>query len=130
MSSSWPWHSFGTFRFKHTEAPVLGTDRGWILTPTLARSRPLGSARDDIAVLSVGSMTREYEAIFEYDRFNTLRALINTAGVFTDNDRPSPGQQQAFLVNVEPLDRTISVKGCDVDGSHLRVRAKLSFVSQ
>lgn len=129
VASSWPFFSFGALRFRSTERPLPGTDKGWQYSPTLARSRPLGSTRDDIVVLAVGSQTREFEALFDPDRFSSLRSLINTAGVFTDNDRPSPGQQQAFLVNVEALDRDLQSRRCDVVGAHSRIRAKVSLIS-
>jgi hypothetical protein len=131
MATSYPFASFGTFKFKRSEFAIMGSDRGWVLTPTLARSRPLGSTADDIVTLAVGSMNRDYECNMEFDRFNSLRALINTTGVFTDFDRPSPVQQQAFLLNVEPLDRTVSSQKCDtVSGSHQRIRCKVTLVSQ
>lgn len=127
---AYPWASFGSFLFKQSESPLMGTDKGWVLKPTLARSRPLGSSKDDIVTLAIGSMERDYECLMEVDRFNALRALINTTSVFTDFDRPLPGQQNAFLINVEPLDRSLFSRACDTNGSHQRIRCKVSLVSQ
>lgn len=129
-----PWPSFGGFRFLGVnERPIFRTDRGWNISITTSRQRPLGTATDSIVTLAIGSASRSFELYLTPARFATLQALVNTTALFTDWDRPDPDSRQAFLASVMQLDRT-PVKVCDSNGNPTRfpnrVRARVELISQ
>jgi len=125
----YPWPSFGSFLFEEGEAPIFGTDIGWGRSLKLSQESPLGSATDSIVALAVGSAMREFECLLPPSRFTQLEALLNTAALFTDWERPAPDSRSAYLRAVEPINRTVVVN-CP-DGSTLRrVRTRVSLVSQ
>lgn len=101
----YPWPSFGSFVFTRSESALWGTDIGWILSPSIAQTRPLGSNVDHIVATAIGSRTRQFEVNLEPDRQAQLEALINTTAIFTDWERPSPDSRRAFLASVTPVDK-------------------------
>ena len=103
----YPWPSFGSFLFKKEETAHWETDAGWVLAPTFAQARPIGSTTDNILAISIGSAVRTFEVNLTYARFNELLGRLNTTAVFTDWDRPLPTSRSAFLQEVTPLERLI-----------------------
>lgn len=104
----YPWASFGGFIFTREEHSIWGTDAGWFLSPSYARSRPLGSNYDVIAALSIGSAERSFEIILSAARLQALVTFTNTKQLFTDWGRPIPDSRQAFISEVVPLEELVS----------------------
>lgn len=125
---AYPWAGFGSFLFQSTEHPLDDTDTGWNRTPSVAQSRPLGSATDNIVALAVGSSARSFESHFAPDRFATLQALVNTTGLFVGWDRPTPDSQSAYLQRVTRLS-TVGVL-CEDGTTRKRIRTLVELVSQ
>ena len=94
---------FGGFTFTAEESPAPGADSGWLAELKLDRNSPLGSARDSIVTLAVGSATRALELYLTLARYAALRALVNTVAIFTDWEA-APDSRSAFLAGVNPVD--------------------------
>ncbi len=129
---SYPFAGFGTVLFTREEMPLPGTDVGWVRSPTYSRVRPLGSARDSILTLAIGSAERSWELYLAPARLAALEALLNSTATLVDWDRPVPDQRSAFLTGVEPQE--FVAVACRDDGSSpgtaRRIRTKLTWVSQ
>lgn len=125
---AYPFAGFGGFVFKREEHIIYGTDVGWVTSPSYDRKRTLGSARDVVTALSIGSAEREFEIYLSEERFNALHSLINTTSLFTDWKRPVPDSRQAFLAEVTVQEEAFSVSRSD--GLFIRkVRVKVSLIS-
>ena len=125
---AYPWAGFGSFLFQRSEQPLHDTDTGWDRNPSVARSRPLGSATDSIVTLAVGSSVRSFECHLAPTRFATLQALVNTAATFVDWDRPTPGSQSAFLQRISRMS-TLGVL-CEDGATRKRIRTLVELISQ
>lgn len=124
-----PWPSFGSFQFKKTETAHWETDSGWALAPTYSQTRPIGSNKDHIIAVAIGSATRSFEVNLEQDRFNILQGMLNTVAEFTDWTRPIPSSRQAFLTEVVPVEQLVHL--APEGGSFNReLRVRISLVSQ
>jgi hypothetical protein len=130
----YPWPSFGTFQFKRTETAHFETDAGWVLAPTYAQQRPIGSTVDNIIAISIGSASRTFECNLEQSRLNELQSRLNTQATFTDWVRPLPNSRPAFLTEVTPLERFIHVsKSTDpaINGTfQIEYRVRVTLISQ
>lgn len=125
---AYPWAGFSNLLFERGEEPIRGTDSDWVVNPSYARSRPLGSAVDSILTTAIGSATRTLQAYFSPDRLALLEALQNTLGVFTDWERPTPDTRNAVLLRVIPISRETMV--CPDGSTNLRIRTQLELASQ
>jgi hypothetical protein len=127
---AYPWAGFGTFQFSRDEQPIFGSDTGWARPqPSYSQSRPLGSATDSIVTLAMGSAVRSYEVYLTPTRFTALEALVNTRGLHTDWNRPTPDSRQAFLASLIPQDQNVMVV-CDDGVTRRRIRAVVELISQ
>jgi hypothetical protein len=97
---AYPFAGFGSIFFADDERPLETSDSNWINEPSYARSRALGSAKDNIRTLAIGSAERSFEILMTASRYAAARALINTTATFTDWDRPTPDSRSAKLANV------------------------------
>lgn len=123
-----PWAGFGGMQFNKEEHAIWGTDPGWNNAPKISRTSPLGSATDVMTALAIGSRDRVFEMFLTPARFEALRSLINTTGLFTDWERPIPDSRQAFLVNVESMENVIS---SDTHATKQRkIHTRVTLVSQ
>jgi len=127
----YPFASFGAFYFTKQETALPGTDSGWNSTNTkLSIRSPLGSARDDILLLAVGSQTRQFECLLAPARLVTLRALLGTVALFTDWERPLPNSFDAYLANATQSD-PVAVLCRDAGGvTQKRFRVRVELISQ
>ncbi len=125
---AYPFAGFGSFLFQQSERPITGTDTGWNREPSYSKSRPLGSSRDSIVTLAVGSPTRTWEAWLTPARYATLSAMLNTMGTLTDWERPTPNSYSAFLSGIQQLEWAAGE--CDDSGTRKRIRARLEWVGQ
>ena len=129
---SYPFAGFSTLLWTREEMPLPGTDVGWVRTPSYSRVRPLGSARDSIVTLAVGSAERSWELYLTPTRLTAHEAVVNSTATLVDWDRPVPDQRSAFLTRVEPLE-FVAVACRDegaLPGTARRIRTRLTFVSQ
>lgn len=124
----YPWPSFGSFQWHRDETAIFGTDTGWNRQPGYAQSRPLGSARDSIVTLAIGSAARKFECLLSPSRYDELAGLVNSAAFFTDWERPAPGQRFAFLANIEQR-QWVAVR-CSDGETEKRIRTVVSLISQ
>lgn len=97
---AYPFAGFGSLLFQDDERPLEDTDTYWLNEPSVARSRSLGSAKDNKRTLAIGSATRSFEILMTPTRFAAAKALINTADTFTDWERPTPDSRTASVLNV------------------------------
>lgn len=125
---AYPFAGFGAFLFEDSERPLVDTDTGWTLEPTIARSRPLGSTRDNLRTMAIGSAERGFELRMEENRFATLQAMMNTTATFTDWTRPTPDSRTAFLARVNVVGYVASI--LRTGKSHRKIRAKVELISQ
>jgi hypothetical protein len=114
--------AFGGFTFATDEGPAPGTDTGWANQLSLDRARPLGSARDSIVTLAVGSATRAFQVSLTLARYAVLLAMINTVATFTDWESV-PDVRSAFLAGVTPVDQATPWSG--ETGNRIAVRVEL-----
>lgn len=113
---------FGGFTFAAEEEPEHNQDSGWVTSLKLARASNLGSIRDSIVTLAVGSSEREFTVWLTRARYQVLQALMNTVATFTDWDS-APDARSAFLAEVEPQQWATPTYG---DAAHtVPVRVKL-----
>lgn len=129
---SYPFAGFGTVLFSREEMPLPDTDVGWVRSPTYSRVRPLGSARDSILTLAIGSAERSWELYLTPARLAALEALLNSTATLVDWDRPVPDQRRSFLTGVEPQEFVAVACRDDASspGTSRRIRTKLTWVSQ
>lgn len=92
---------FGGFTFTAEEEPEHSQDSGWVTSLKLARAANLGSTRDSIVTLAVGSSERDFMVWLTRARYQALQALMNTVATFTDWDSV-PDSRPAFLAEVAP----------------------------
>ena len=134
--STYPWAGYdGLGNFKRAEMPLFGTDKGWNYSPQIDYGKVLGAAREDVAVLGLGSARRSWEMHMEPDRFATLQALIGTFGTLTDWTRPTPDSRAVVLAQVEQVDPEVGQGGCDTSVStpahaSRKIRVRVDWVSQ
>lgn len=128
---AYPFASFGSFLFKRTERPLPESDTRWKREqPSRDQTRPLGSNKDSIVTLALGSATRSYECLFSRDRFDAFVLLVNTTAAFTDWDRPTPGTCSAYLAAVYPVG-SVAVSCVDeADKIQTRIRTRVELISQ
>lgn len=120
----YPWPSFGSFLFKREESAHFETDAGWVLSPSYAQQRPIGSTTDYILATAIGSANRTFEITITYARFLELQQLLNTTATFTDWLRPQPDSRSAFLYEVTPLEQVSNV------ALVRKLRVRITLVSQ
>ena len=125
---TYPFAGFGAFLFQREEWPIFGTDSGWNREPSIDQSRPLGSARDSIVTLAIGSAIRSFECWLSPARYVVLAALINTTAVFTDWDRPMPNTGSAFLKNVSQIGW--GAVDCRNGNTQKRIRVRVELIGQ
>ena len=125
---AYPFAGFGPFLFQREEWPIHGTDGGWNRSPSVSRSRPLGSATDDIVALAIGSAERSFECHLTPARFAALEALANTTGTLVDWARPTPDSRSAYLAKVSQLGSVAAI--CEDGQTRRKIRVRLEFVSQ
>ena len=125
---AYPFAGFGSFLFRQDERPLDDSDTEWIASPTVQRSRALGTANDRLQTMSIGSLDRSFEMMFEPDRYSTIFAMINTTDTFTDWRRPAPDSRNARLANVRFI-RNVGVL-CSDGVTRRKVRALVSLISQ
>ena len=126
---SYPFSGFGTFLFDREEQPVFGSDLGWNRpSPSVERSRPLGSSTDSIVTLAIGSAERSFEMYLSPQRVRDLEARVTTTGLLTDWERPDPDSRQAFLVSV--VRQQLLNISCWDGVTRARWRVSVRFVSQ
>ena len=125
---AYPFAGFGSFLFRDSERPMVDTDTSWAVKPTIARSRPLGSATDNIRTMAIGSAERSFELRMDEDRYATLQALINTVGAFTDWTRPTPDSRQAYLANATIVAHVASISR--TGKGHRKYRVRVELISQ
>jgi len=106
----------------------MGSDSGWNLKPSYDRSTPLGSAKDSIVTLAIGSAERSFELYLSPARFSTLLALLNTQQTFTDWERPLPESRSVFVADVSQKEWVAVL--CSDGTTQKRVRVGISLVSQ
>ena len=124
---SYPWAGFGPLLFEGDEGPVFGSDTGWNRVPSLDRARPLGSTRDSVVTLALGSFERSFEVYLTPTRATFLESLLATAATFTDWDRPDPDSRSALL---SAFSRMELVKAsCAKDGTLSRWHCRVTLVS-
>lgn len=114
--------SLGGFTFATDEQPPPEADTGWVTTLKLDRVSPLGSAKDSIVTLAVGSATRAFEVWLTLARYATLAGLVNTVVSFTDWEAV-PNTRNAFVAGVNPVDYSGPWSG--ETGNMVRVRVEL-----
>jgi hypothetical protein len=124
----YPFAGFGGFIFHEDERAISETDSRWVREPKRDRSSPLGSARDTIVTLALGSADREFEILFEPTRFAAFEALVGTTDTFTDWTRPTPDSRSAYLARAQHL-TDVSVV-CADNSTRRKVRARVSLISQ
>ena len=125
---TYPWAGFGAFVFQREEWPLIGTDNGWNRSPSISRSRPLGSATDDIVALAIGSAERSFECLLTPARFASLEALVNTIGTLVDWSRPTPDSRSAYLAKVSQMGWVAAI--CEDGQTRRKIRTRLELVSQ
>jgi len=125
---SYPFAGFGAFLFQREEWPIHGTDGGWNRSPSINRSRPLGSATDDIVALAIGSAERSFECYLTPARYASLEALVNTTGTFVDWARPTPDSRSSYLAKVTQAGWVAVL--CEDGQTRRKIRTRLEFVSQ
>jgi fructose-1,6-bisphosphatase/inositol monophosphatase family enzyme len=125
---AYPWAGFGAFLFQREEWPLPDTDTGWNRSPSINRSRPLGSATDDIVALAIGSAERSFECHLSPSRYAALEALVNTTNSFTDWSRPIPDSRSAYLAKVTQLAWVAAL--CSDGSTERKIRARIELVSQ
>lgn len=116
---------FGGFTFAADEGAAPGSDSGWVTTLKTDRATPLGSARDSIVTLGVGSATRAFEVSLTLARYAVLLALLNTVATFTDWE-DTPNSRAAFLAGVAPVDQSGPWSG----EAENRITVRVELVSQ
>ena len=125
---AYPFAGFSSFLFQRDEMPTDSVGGQWNVGPNYQKSRPLGATRDSILTVAVGSAVRSFECYMFPARYATLRALINTAGLFTDWTRPTPDSRQAFLDNAEDLGSVAVL--CDDGTTQRKIRVRVTLTSQ
>jgi len=126
----YPFASFGAFYFQRSEWPLDGTDSGWNYEPKRSIRQALGSSRDDILLLAVGSQMRQFECLLSPARLATLRGLLGTTALFTDWERPTPTSFNAYLANATQTE-SVAVMCRDALGvTQKRLRVKVELISQ
>lgn len=125
----YPWFSFGNFLFEREETPLLGSDTGWAISPSIARARALGSTTDSVLTVALGSMDRSFDLLLSPARYAALQALAGTTAVLTDWKRPTPDTRNAVLSGVVLSSEEIMVR-CHDGTRQLKRRVTLSFISQ
>ncbi|OGS01179.1 MAG: hypothetical protein A2V88_08850 [Elusimicrobia bacterium RBG_16_66_12] len=113
---------FGGFTYAADERPAPEADTGWVTALKLDRATPLGSARDSIVTLGVGSASRMFELYLTLARYAAHLALVNTVATFTDWE-DTPDSRSAFLAGVTPVDYAGPWAG--VAANTIRVRVEL-----
>jgi len=84
-ADSTPYATLGSFVFvANSDAVQPGSDSGWNRELTIQQTRPLGSNRDVILKMALGSHTRQFVVRTSPARFLLLQALLATIIVFTD----------------------------------------------
>lgn len=125
---SYPWPSFGGFKFKREEHILWGSDSGWALAPSIAVGRPHGSATNVITTLAIGSAERTFEINLSVARFSALQLLLNSKAVFTDWGRPLPDSRMAFLSTVTPTDPEL-ISNNPNGIANRKIRTKIALIS-
>ncbi len=93
--------------------------------PKVDRTTNLGSARDSIVTLGIGSALRSFELYMTAARYGVLAALQNTVANFTDWDAV-PDVRSAFLAHVAPVQWANAWSGT---AAH-QVRVRVELVDQ
>lgn len=128
----YPWPSFGSFTFTHTESPVLGSDTGWNRSSSHAEIRPVNLGPQDPSYIKPqqrGNAERSWECYMLYSRIATLQGYQNLVSTIVTWDRPTPDTRTAYLKNVQFIERDIVSRRCQVAGRIEQVaRIRLEFV--
>jgi hypothetical protein len=74
----------GSFVMPIVEGPEPGSDTGWNRQISYAQNRNLGSQRDTMLQMALGSHTREFVLNLSQARFLTLQAIQGATMTFTD----------------------------------------------
>jgi hypothetical protein len=90
--------SFGDFVFGTTEHALAGTYSDWQRTPAYDEVQPLGSARSDISLLSIGSARLLFENRLSRARYQEAEALVGTVALLQDFEG---GSRTALLYRLE-----------------------------
>lgn len=137
MPGTYPWAGFedtlGTqFKFRSDEQPIEGTDTFWRKQPKRDQSSNLGSSRDSIRTLAVGSATRTFELWMEQSRLDQFEGMLGRNGYFTDWLRPTPDSRAAYISEVTPQREAFGFQqSCDDDNPHKRkIRTRVTVLSQ
>jgi hypothetical protein len=128
----YPFASFASFTFLHTERPIWDTDPGWQNTLSISRNLPLGAQRPTI--LNLGSQAeRSFDVWMSPARLAALSGLLGTTGTFVDWDRPLPGRRQAYLSGVSTTTNIATMDnrpGDPTDTTQRRQRVRITLVAQ
>lgn len=127
---AYPWPGFGTFVFTREERPIHGSDTGWQRDhPNYDVAMPLGSSRDSVVLIAVGSARRSFECYLSPTRYTALEALLTTSAVFTDWSQPTPDSRQAVLMALSAIDQYVTMR-CSDGVTRRRVQASLELLTQ
>lgn len=126
----YPFPSFDDFVFQESERAIDGLGGGWRDSPAEARSRAQGAISDNVVLLNIGSLQRQFECYLSPARYIELRAKLYTGGVFTDWDWPTPDSRPCRLDGVDYQASVISQDQDPTDGTFRRVLCTVRLTSQ
>lgn len=67
-----------------TEGPVVGSDTGWNRDISIQQTRPLGTEKDVVLKMALGSHVRSFQLFLTRARFLVFYALQGTRITFVD----------------------------------------------
>lgn len=88
--------TLGALTILGTEGPEAGSDTGWNREISFSNNRNLGSQRDSVLQMALGSHTRSFNVFLTRARFLAFQALQGASVTFTDWE----GNARPVLVNL------------------------------